>query len=67
MESFRSKQFKSEPGGLRQNPLQSHSRKMCPELNSFINLQLKQEKLLKLERENHPEFGQNMTCSSFNS
>ncbi len=59
MESFRSNQFKSQNGGLQQNPLQLHSRKMYPELNSFINLQIKQEKLLKLERENHPEFDQN--------
>ena len=54
MESFKSRQFANSPSAKSPAKLSSHSRKMYPELASFITMQIKQEQLLKLERENHP-------------
>jgi hypothetical protein len=54
VENFRSRQFSDKSDAKSPAKLSSHSRKMYPELISFINLQIKQERLLKLERENHP-------------
>lgn len=54
MESFKSRQFSNNTSAQSPPKLSSHSRKMYPELASFINMQIKQEQLLKLERENHP-------------
>jgi hypothetical protein len=53
MESFKSVQFNNSGEVKKQAPLNSHTRKLYPELVSFLNMQIKQEKLLKLERENH--------------
>jgi len=53
VENFKSRQFSNVQGTQAPGKLSSHSRKMYPELASFINMQIKQEQLLKLERENH--------------
>jgi hypothetical protein len=53
MESFKSVQFNNSGEVRKQTPLNSHTRKLYPELASFLSMQIKQEKLLKLERENH--------------
>jgi hypothetical protein len=54
MESFKSRQFADKQPAQPPLALSSHSRKMYPELVSVLNMQIKQERLLKLERENHP-------------
>ena len=54
MEAFRSVQFSNANNQNTQPQFLSHSRKLYPELASFLNIQIKQEKLLKLERENNP-------------
>lgn len=53
MENFKSRQFAEKSGTKLPAKLSSHSRKMYPELASFIDMQIKQEQLLKLQRENH--------------
>jgi hypothetical protein len=53
MERLKSRQFSNDQGAKSPGKLSSYSRKMYPELASFINMQIKQEQLLKLERENH--------------
>ena len=53
VENFKSRQFAEKSGTKSPAKLSSHSRKMYPELASFLDMQIKQEQLLKLERENH--------------
>jgi hypothetical protein len=53
VENFKSRQFAEKSSNKSPAKLPSHSRKMYPELASFIDMQIKQEQLLKLERENH--------------
>lgn len=53
MERFKSRQFSNDQGAQAPGKLSSHSRKLYPELASFIDMQIKQEQLLKLQRENH--------------
>jgi hypothetical protein len=54
MESFKSKQFgSSKPSQKVSRPkLESQTRKMYPELSSVLDLQIKQEKLVELQRKN---------------
>ena len=54
MESFKSRQFAAnEPSKpIQPMKLNSHSRKLYPELSSILDLQAKQEKLRKLQHEN---------------
>ena len=54
MESFKSVQFNKVGSENIEPKLFSHSRKLYPELVSFLNMQIKQARLLKLERENNP-------------
>lgn len=54
MEGFKSVQFNKVSSENTQPQLFSHSRKLYPGLVSFLNMQIKQERLLKLERENNP-------------
>lgn len=56
MESFKSKQF-SVPEATKQiqpMKLSSHTRKLYPELSSMIDLEVKQERLRKLQQSNSP-------------
>jgi hypothetical protein len=54
MESFKSKQFGSSKPSQKVSPpkLKSQTRKMYPELSSVLDLQIKQEKLVELQRKN---------------
>jgi hypothetical protein len=54
VENFKSRQFSEKSGANSPAKLSIHSRKMYPELVSLINMQIKQERLLKLQRENNP-------------
>lgn len=54
MEAFKSAQLSNASNQNTKPKLFSHSRKLYPELVSLLNMQIKQEKLLKLERENNP-------------
>lgn len=56
MKSFKSIQFNDVSAPTKDPIMFSHSRKLYPELASFLDMQIKQEKLLKLERENNPRF-----------
>jgi hypothetical protein len=53
MESFKSRQFAppktSEP--IKPMKLNSHTRKLYPELSSMLDLEAKQERLRKMQRE----------------
>jgi hypothetical protein len=59
MESFKSRQFAAYEPSKPSQPmkLNSHTRKLYPELSSLLDLQAKQEKLRKLQNENR--FNQN--------
>jgi hypothetical protein len=52
MESFKSKQFMPKDNSPVKPSLNSHTRKLYPELTSFLNFQIKQEQLHKLQIEN---------------
>ena len=58
MESFKSRQFAaSEPSKPNQPmKLNSHSRKLYPELASMLDLEVKQERLRKLQKEKRKNF-----------
>ncbi len=54
MESFKSRQFATPQADASKQPmkLNSHSRKLYPELSSMLDLQAKQERLRKLQQSN---------------
>ena len=54
MESFKSKQFVANEtnGPAKPMKLNSHSRKLYPELSSMLDLEVKQERLRKLQQSN---------------
>jgi len=54
MESFKSRQFAAPQANAAKQPmkLNSHSRKLYPELASMLDLEVKQERLRKLRQGN---------------
>ena len=54
MESFKSRQFAAPQANASKHPmkLNSHSRKLYPELASMLDLEVKQERLRKLRQGN---------------
>ena len=54
MESFKSRQFSAPQANTAKQPmkLNSHTRKLYPELSSLLDLQAKQERLNKLRQDN---------------
>ena len=54
MESFKSRQFATPQANTSKQPmkLNSHSRKLYPELASMLDLEVKQERLRKLRQGN---------------
>ncbi len=54
MESFKSKQFIANEPNEPNKPmkLNSHTRKLYPELSSMLDLEVKQERLRKLQQSN---------------
>jgi hypothetical protein len=58
MESFKSRQFATPLPETSKQPmkLNSHSRKLYPELSSMLDLQAKQERLRKLQRDKDMNF-----------
>ena len=54
MESFKSRQFAPPQANPAKQPmkLNSHSRKLYPELASMLDLEVKQERLRKLQKSN---------------
>lgn len=58
MESFKSRQFAAYEPSQPSQPmkLNSHSRKLYPELASMLDLEVKQERLRKLQKEKRKNF-----------
>ena len=58
MESFKSRQFAAPQANASKQPmkLNSHSRKLYPELASMLDLEVKQERLRKLQRDKGKKF-----------
>jgi hypothetical protein len=54
MESFKSRQFATPQANTPKQPmkLNSHTRKLYPELSSMLDLEAKQERLRKLRQSN---------------
>jgi hypothetical protein len=55
MESFKSRQFATPQANTPKQPmkLNSHTRKLYPELSSMLDLEAKQERLRKLRQSTH--------------
>ena len=62
MESFKSTQFTGplDKSGLKPMKLPSHTRKLYPELASILDMQVKQERLRKLQLENSQDTKEKM-------
>jgi hypothetical protein len=58
MESFKSRQFAAPQANASKQPmkLNSHARKLYPELASMLDLEVKQERLRKLQRDKGNNF-----------
>ena len=58
MESFKSRQFATPQANTPKQPmkLNSHTRKLYPELSSMLDLEVKQERLRKIQKEKGKNF-----------
>lgn len=58
MESFKSRQFAAPQTNISKQPmkLNSHSRKLYPELASMLDLEVKQERLRKIQKDKGKNF-----------
>jgi len=58
MESFKSRQFAAPQTNTSKQPikLNSHSRKLYPELASMLDLEVKQERLRKIQKDKGKNF-----------